>query len=146
MLRCDRGCILTRVTRKQVAARLGKSIATVRRIEGVLLHPVRNARGVHRFDPDEVEDLAEDIQNGTVRLVRELQPVARGLGHHPCPRCALLERQLAAALAEAQHQRSQHTHAIRAIRDEQAAEGARVQAESAMLAAELDELVELLNG
>lgn len=46
------------LTRSGVAKRLGKSIATVRRMEGVELHPVVDARGVHRFNPDEVERVA----------------------------------------------------------------------------------------
>lgn len=37
---------------------MGKSIASVRRMEGVELHPVRDERGVHRFDPVEVEQVA----------------------------------------------------------------------------------------
>ena len=48
------------LTRSGVARRLGKSIATVRRMEGVELHPTRDERGVHRFDPDEVERIARD--------------------------------------------------------------------------------------
>jgi len=47
------------LTRGQVAKRLGKSVATVRRLEGQALHPRRDARGVLRFDPDEVEAVAE---------------------------------------------------------------------------------------
>lgn len=50
-----------------VAKRLGKSIATVRRMEGIELHPARDERGVHRFDPDEVEAVA----NGAIPVVRE---------------------------------------------------------------------------
>lgn len=43
------------LTRAGVAKRLGKSIATIRRMEGVELHPVRDEHGVYRFDPDEVD-------------------------------------------------------------------------------------------
>jgi hypothetical protein len=43
------------LTRSQVARRLGKSIATVRRMEGSELHPWKDDAGVHRFDPDEVD-------------------------------------------------------------------------------------------
>lgn len=46
------------LTRGQVAKRLGKSIATVRRLEGRGLHPERDASGVLRFDTKEVELLA----------------------------------------------------------------------------------------
>lgn len=37
---------------------MGKSIATVRRLEGSGLHPRRDANGVHRFDHIEVENVA----------------------------------------------------------------------------------------
>jgi hypothetical protein len=48
-----------RLTRIQVARRLGKSIATVRRLEGRVLFPSRDWRGVHLFDDWEVEQLRE---------------------------------------------------------------------------------------
>jgi len=46
------------LTRARVAKRLGRSIATVRRMEGHELHPWTDARGVHQFDSSEVEQLA----------------------------------------------------------------------------------------
>lgn len=49
---------ISMLTRAGVAKRLGKSIATVRRIEGVELHPTSDERGVHHFDPDEVDAVA----------------------------------------------------------------------------------------
>lgn len=48
------------LTRSRVAKRLGRSIATVRRLEGVELHPVRDERGVLHFDEDEVDAIAKD--------------------------------------------------------------------------------------
>jgi hypothetical protein len=45
------------ISRKQAARSLGVSVATVRRMEGVDLHP-NIVDGVHAFDPVEVEDLA----------------------------------------------------------------------------------------
>ncbi len=45
------------LTRTQVARRLGKSVATVRRLEGRVLFPRRDWRGIHRFDEWEVEGL-----------------------------------------------------------------------------------------
>ena len=45
------------LTRGQVARRLGKSIATVRRMEGNQLHPARDAHGVLRFAAEDVERL-----------------------------------------------------------------------------------------
>lgn len=43
------------LTRSGVAKRIGRSIATVRRMEGRSLHPTQDAHGVHWFDPQEVE-------------------------------------------------------------------------------------------
>jgi hypothetical protein len=45
----------------QVARRLGRSLATVRRMEGVALHPTRSQRGVWLFDEAEVEEVARDV-------------------------------------------------------------------------------------
>lgn len=56
------------MTRTEVARYLGKSVATVRRAEGVHLHPKRDHRGVHHFAPAEVRALADAIQRGDVRL------------------------------------------------------------------------------
>jgi hypothetical protein len=44
--------------RSHVAKRLGKSLATVRRLEGVELHPVIGENGVHLFDETEVDEVA----------------------------------------------------------------------------------------
>ena len=52
------------LTRSGVAKRLGKSIASVRRMEGVELFPTRDVRGVHRFDPGEVGRVARDARHG----------------------------------------------------------------------------------
>jgi len=46
------------LTRSDVAARLGVSVSTVRRLEWDRLHPELDDRGVHRFDPAEVDALA----------------------------------------------------------------------------------------
>lgn len=43
------------LTRAGVAKRIGRSIATVRRMEGSSLHPTQDADGVHWFEPREVE-------------------------------------------------------------------------------------------
>jgi hypothetical protein len=47
------------LTRAQVARRLGKSIATIRRLEGTHLFPSRDSRGVNQFHEDEVERFIE---------------------------------------------------------------------------------------
>jgi hypothetical protein len=52
------------LSRIEVARRIGKSVATVRRLEGVELHPRRDSSGVHRFSLDEVERLAKKIRSG----------------------------------------------------------------------------------
>jgi hypothetical protein len=59
---CDPRCYqVTMLTRSQVARRLGRSLATVRRAEGKALHPTVDGRGVHQFDPVEVDALAERL-------------------------------------------------------------------------------------
>ena len=61
------------LTRGQVAKRLGKSIATVRRMEGNELHPARDERGVLRFSAEEVERLVSSRDGegqGAVTLAR----------------------------------------------------------------------------
>jgi hypothetical protein len=53
------------LTRIEVARRLGKSVATVRRMEGTMLHPRRDYAGVHRFDLKEIERVIETIREST---------------------------------------------------------------------------------
>src|SRR3954464_14090818 len=50
--------------RAQVAKRLGKSVATVRRLEGVELFPTLDDDGTHQFDPAEIELLAAKMDRG----------------------------------------------------------------------------------
>lgn len=52
-----------RLTRAQVADRLGTSVSTVRRFEGVRLHPQVDENGVRWFDPHEVAGLAAERAN-----------------------------------------------------------------------------------
>lgn len=52
------------LTRSGVAKRLGRSIATVRRLEGRELFPVVDARGVHRFPDDQVHRLQARLRAG----------------------------------------------------------------------------------
>jgi hypothetical protein len=54
-----------RLTRAQVADRLGTSISTVRRYEGERLHPRAGEDGVRWFDPQEVAALAAERANET---------------------------------------------------------------------------------
>jgi len=101
-------------------ATLGESLATVRRIEGVLLHPTRDAaRGVHRFDDGEVETLAEQVKQGRVQLSQELSPTngeARAFGfREPCENCLHLERRVAALLEQLDEQRRHHDLELRQL-------------------------------
>jgi hypothetical protein len=52
-----------RLSRTEVAKRIGVSVPTVRRYEGTLLHPERDEHGVHWFDPREVTALAASRAN-----------------------------------------------------------------------------------
>jgi len=61
------------LTRSQVAARLGRSLATVRRLEGTELHPAKDGRGINRFDAQEVQALAQRLaRSGTAAFDDEL--------------------------------------------------------------------------
>lgn len=48
----------------------------MRRLKGILLAPVRDARGVYRFNADDVDDLARDIARGDVSLWEEIGAAA----------------------------------------------------------------------
>lgn len=63
-----------RLTRAQVADRLGASISTVRRFEGVRLHPEADEDGVHWFDPKEVSALAAERANEPSTRRRNASP------------------------------------------------------------------------
>ena len=52
------------LTRSGVAKRLGKSIATVRRLEGRELFPIVDTQGVHRFPNDQVQRLLLRLHAG----------------------------------------------------------------------------------
>ena len=49
------------LTRKEVAQRIGKSVSTVRRMEGDTLNPILADDGVHYFYEDEVEEARKTI-------------------------------------------------------------------------------------
>jgi hypothetical protein len=53
------------LTRAGVAKRIGRSIATVRRLEGSELFPTVGRDGVHRFDPSEVDAVLERRGTGS---------------------------------------------------------------------------------
>lgn len=57
------------LTRAQVAAMLGRSVATVRRMEQCgLLFGLPDENGVHRFDKAQVEDLVYEVDEGFVDI------------------------------------------------------------------------------
>lgn len=56
------------LTRSQVARRIGKSVATVRRLEGTLLFPQSDGSGTRRFNEEEVEAFRRDLEAGRVVL------------------------------------------------------------------------------
>lgn len=58
------------LTRTGVARVLGKTVSTVGRLEGEVLFPVHDERGVHWFEPREVERVAERMREGRVRCAR----------------------------------------------------------------------------
>lgn len=55
-----------RWTRPRVAERLGVSVASIRRLEGSVLHPVRDADGIWLFRFEEVEAVSQQ-RRGKVR-------------------------------------------------------------------------------
>lgn len=118
--------------RKQVAQRLGKSVATVRRLEGVLLHPTVDSTGKHRFDSDEVEQLAGGIQRGEIALWHQMRGASEPLRGNPmngpdsdgCAGCAEREQELAQMrdkLAEQERRSRREVDALRAERDRERA-------------------------
>ncbi len=58
------------LTRREVAKRLGVSVSTVRRMEGVELHPIQDHQGIWRFAEDEVRKAAKSRRPGRSRYAR----------------------------------------------------------------------------
>lgn len=89
------------MTRMQVARALGRSIATVRRTEGTILHPRLDASGVWRFDRRKVDQLAAEIRAGRSLLggfPLSSVPVSRRLQPNTIQLCKSCARRAAAAL------------------------------------------------
>jgi len=145
------------MTRSGVAKRLGKSIATVRRMEGVELHPTLGGDGVHLFDPDEVEAIATGARGPSPHRIADLtaRRIVDSDGAQPEAedRIAQLESELA-------RERAAHAQSLvslreeAALREKQAAKEAREVASlldsltdrdlAALDEDDLDELIELL--
>jgi hypothetical protein len=99
----------TLLTRKQVADRIGCSVATVRRYEGTLLHPHIDEDGTRRFDPKEVTALAasranEALDRGAIRNAKVADVRTRG--------------ELAALVFERFEQRYSHAEIVIGLRVE----------------------------
>ena len=132
-----------RMTRHKVAERLGKSIAAIRRLEGVLLHPTRDARGVHHFDEDHVEALAESIRRGEVSIWQELQAEigGRSVVEPNCQQCSELEAQVDALRQQGERQRREHAREVKTLQLERELERAHLATERRELDRELRELI-----
>lgn len=69
-----------RLTRAQVAKRLGVSVSTVRNLEGRELFPAIDGRGIRYFDAGRVEEIAERMEGeGFVGLAPEEHRKAKAL-------------------------------------------------------------------
>lgn len=134
------------MTRGQVARRLGKSIATVRRLEGVLLNPVQDELGVWHFDDAEVDRLAAEVRSGDVSLWGALGgvdgvPSLYRRFSKPCRRCFELEQRVAeleTALALSQTEQAGQLARISSL---QAAARARTQGQALQLYRDVAEIV-----
>lgn len=73
----DEGQVAIGLVRAEVAARLGRSIAAVRRLEGDRLYPIADSRGVWRFDPAEVDALAATMAPRSARTSAPASEEAR---------------------------------------------------------------------
>lgn len=134
------------MTRKQVADRLGRSLATVRRLEGALLHPHRDARGVHHFDRDEVEALAHDLIAGRISLGREQEAAVDDREwplneDGPRVRNVDLRPQVDALTAELETLRRSHRREIEALQAESERTERRLRGELAEMEREIAEFV-----
>jgi hypothetical protein len=122
-------------------------------LEGVLLHPVEDSKGVWRFDPDEVEQLAADVRSGRSNLWDAMNGADPRLLPHeepagPCQRCIALEGHLAEMEASMSRLQRQQEAQLRSLQSERAAERAcaqhearQVEREATRLLAEVEDLL-----
>jgi fructose-1,6-bisphosphatase/sedoheptulose 1,7-bisphosphatase-like protein len=138
------------MTRGQVARRLGKSLATVRRLEGVLLHPQRDARGVHHFDANEVDALADRIADGDVTVWQQLRgndgDVEFPLGHGACPRCSEAEAKTEALQNELHEQQNRFERRLAEVQRQHEEQAMTYRAERLEFERELRSFVAALDG
>jgi hypothetical protein len=139
--------------RRQVAQRLGKSLATVRRIEGVLLHPIQDAHGVHRFDHEQVETLAQGIESGRITLWQALQrtPKVKSEGDFELdqrdeePARSELESQVGVLREELEDERQRHRREIEALHAQHERDRAQRDAERREFEAQLAEFMAVVD-
>jgi hypothetical protein len=117
----------------------------VRRLEGVHLHPARDSRGVHHFDEDDVEALAERVSSGEVSIWREIAPAADFGNESPpnssCQRCSALEDQVTGLRQQLERQRRTYDQELLAVRNERDRERAQNATERRQLDRELRDLI-----
>lgn len=137
------------MTRKQVAERLGKSLATVRRLEGVLLHPSLDGRGKAHFDDAEVEQLLGSMERGEVTLWQHMRGASPPLEQEdmpestpkPCEECDERGQQLSRLRAELEEREHRHLRVLKEVRDELERERERHRSEQRELERDLRRFV-----
>lgn len=130
---------------------LGKSVATVRQLEGVLLHPTEDGKGIWRFDADEVAQLSASVRDGSVNLwaaLRGSDLAGQGHAEEPCRGCAELKARLHSLEGALATLRQKHAAEIQVLTSEHAAERQRaeratrqLEGDAAALLAEINELL-----
>jgi hypothetical protein len=121
------------LSRSAVAKLLGRSIATVRRLEGRELFPQRDRKGVLRFDEDEIAAVARRLRTGDVPAARGDWPSEQRHARPWSPTRA----------SKASPARLEHGEELAKLRDENARLRAEL-AEAAKASAELLEQTEEL--
>ena len=140
------------MSRRQAARRLGKSLTTIRRIEGVLLHPDVDSRGVHRFREEDVDRLADDVEHGRLVLGQQLRPLGNEvlMNDHGttgfCQRCSDLQQELDRVQRQLEAQVSAHRRELTRMKAERDRERADQDAAARDLVDQVTELMAALEG
>jgi len=115
------------------------------------LHPNVDSRGVHRFEPTEVEDLAHEVDAGRVMLGQQLRPLGGSLpmdaleSRDECASCAVLEGELSVLRSRLEAQAGQHRRELASLRAQHEADRAKQDAALTDLLEQVAEVVELLD-
>ena len=122
-------------------------MATVRRLEGVYLHPVVDPSGVHRFNPREVDALAREIEKP--RELRKVEPSeitsSESEGFAACIDCARLRERVKHLEAELSGAALSHVAELDALRDSWRLTLATTEDDQRKLESALAELLEALD-